>query len=72
MAGLLLHRLVQAACFVAVLAALKYGYDFGNRLGGRWLGVVMAVNAAVFCALVVAAVAQRACAPRGRVPHDAP
>ena len=55
----MLRRLVQFACFVAVLAALKCGYDFGARLSGPWLGVVLAINAAVFCALVVGLVAER-------------
>jgi VIT1/CCC1 family predicted Fe2+/Mn2+ transporter len=35
----------------SVLGALA-GYEIGTRIGARWLGVVMALNAAVFTGLV--------------------
>lgn len=51
--------LVWALCLLAGLAGLLLGYDFGARLGGVLLGVVMALNAAAFFWLMVGAVLDR-------------
>jgi hypothetical protein len=38
---------------VAVAVGLKYGFDFGNQISGPLMGVVGAINGAVFCALIL-------------------
>jgi hypothetical protein len=48
--------LVWAVCTLAGLVGLAYGYDFGQRVGGMLLGMVMALNAAVFFPIVLAGV----------------
>lgn len=46
-----LSRAVQA---LAALAGLYFGYNIGSRISGPGMGVVMALNAAVCAALLVA------------------
>ena len=41
---------------LAAAAGLKYGFDFGMALGSVLLGVIVALNAAVFCYLMTAPV----------------
>lgn len=55
----LMRRLIQVAVSIVVLGASVYGYRFGVRAGGTVLGVVMAVNAAVFCAILLSAFQMR-------------
>ncbi|MCE2947388.1 MAG: hypothetical protein ACK515_19385 [bacterium] len=38
---------------VAIAVGLKYGFDFGNQISGPLMGVVGAINGAVFCALIL-------------------
>jgi hypothetical protein len=55
-----LRRIVIALAYVAAISAgLKYGYDFGAQISGRLLGVVLAINGAVFCSLIVGMVTDR-------------
>lgn len=43
--------------YVAVsVPGLIYGYEFGARLGGMLLGLVVAVNGALFCSIMASAV----------------
>jgi hypothetical protein len=51
--------IVRGASLAAGAVALVAGYDAGQRMGGALLGAIMAVNAAVFAALVVGALAER-------------
>lgn len=51
--------LIQAAC--ALLGAW-WGYDFGQQVSGLWLGLIAAVNGAVFAALLIGAGLQSASA----------
>jgi hypothetical protein len=39
---------------LAAAAGLKYGFDFGMTLGSVLLGVIVALNAAAFCYLMMA------------------
>ena len=48
-----------AICAVAVALGLKYGFDFGNQISGPLIGVVGALNGAVFCALISDFLAER-------------
>jgi hypothetical protein len=45
--------------FVAVMVGLKFGFDFGNRISGPLMGVVAAINSAVFCALILDFITER-------------
>lgn len=55
-----LQRSVLALVYVlAAAVGLVSGYDFGSRIGGIFVGVVLALNGAVFCSIVVGAVAER-------------
>ena len=47
------RALVLAAYGAAIVAGLKYGYDFGKQISGPILGVVLAINGALFCSIVV-------------------
>ena len=53
------RRLIQFIYLVAIVIGLKYGYDFGNRISGMILGVVVALNAAVFCVIIISVVVER-------------
>ncbi len=66
------RRLVTAVvCGVAALAGLVSGYDFGLQLGGALVGVVMAVNGAVFCAILAGAAIDRLARWRRASGHSA-
>jgi hypothetical protein len=54
--------LIALAYALAALAGIVAGYAFGNRIGGPVVGVVLSLNAAVFCSIVVGAAAERLCA----------
>lgn len=43
----------HAILAVAAAVAAWFGFVGGMRIAGVWLGVIMAINAAVFAALVV-------------------
>ncbi|KNZ32845.1 MAG: hypothetical protein AD742_09015 [Methylibium sp. NZG] len=53
------RALVLAAYGAAIVAGLKYGYDFGKQISGPILGVVLAVNGALFCSIVVGMLVDR-------------
>ena len=53
-----LPRLVYA--LAAAIGAI-YSYDFGSVIGGPLVGVVLALNGAVFCSVVAGALAERLC-----------
>jgi hypothetical protein len=54
------RRVVLALVYVlAATIGLLASYDFGSRIGGMFVGVVLALNGAVFCSIVVGAVAER-------------
>jgi predicted cobalt transporter CbtA len=38
---------------IAVALGLGLGFDFGRQISGSLLGVVLAINGAVFCSMVV-------------------
>lgn len=56
---LLRTGLVALAYLLAVAAGVKFGFDFGNRISGTVLGVVLAVNGALFCSFIVGVVFDR-------------
>jgi hypothetical protein len=51
-----LHWALQ---LLAAVAGLKFGFDFGYRVDGPWLGVVMALNSALFASIMAGAVIGR-------------
>jgi hypothetical protein len=53
------RSVVWAITLAAGLIGLAAGFDFGNRLAGMLIGVVMAFNGALFCSILAAAVAER-------------
>lgn len=59
------ERTIVAVNVVAIVIGLVYGYDFGHRIGGSWiLGVVAALNTALFCSLFVDFVGDRLFRPK--------
>jgi ABC-type transporter Mla maintaining outer membrane lipid asymmetry permease subunit MlaE len=64
------RKLTPVAYAAAVLIGLVYGFDVGERISGILMGVIMALNTAVFGVLCVSAVAgwllQRVSRPGGR------
>ena len=49
---------------LAAVLGVLYGYDFGRVIGGPLVGVVLALNGAVFCSIVAGALAERLCQGR--------
>jgi hypothetical protein len=49
------------ACTLAALAGTVACYGFGNRIGGPLVGVVLALNGAVFGSILAGALAERLC-----------
>ena len=62
--------LVVAAYMVAVAVGLKFGYDFGAQISGKLLGIVLALNGAVFCSFVVSMVIDRVAGPKPSKPGE--
>ena len=59
-AGWGLPRVLSALLtLLAALAGLVYSYDFGVQIGGPLVGVVLALNGALFCSIVAGALAER-------------
>jgi hypothetical protein len=46
---------------LAAVLGMVYSYDFGKVIGGPLVGVVLALNGAVFCSIVAGALAERLC-----------
>lgn len=53
------RRWVFAGQALAALLGGVLGYDFGLQISGKLLGVALALNAAVFCSMVVDVLADR-------------
>lgn len=51
--------ITRAATLAAALVGLWFGFDFGQRIGGTVIGVVLAANGALFCSILVAAAVER-------------
>jgi hypothetical protein len=51
-----LHWALQ---LLAGAAGLKFGFDFGYRLDGAGIGILMALNGALFCSIMAGAVVSR-------------
>jgi hypothetical protein len=51
--------LVRSAYGLAAVIGAIYGYDFGSRIGGMFVGVVLALNGALFCSIVAGSAAER-------------
>ena len=51
---------------VAALAGLWYGYHFGDKLSGTWLGIVTALSTGLFGFLVASSLVERWLAPPRR------
>jgi hypothetical protein len=68
--------LVAAVSTLAALAGLVYSYDFGVQIGGPVVGVVLALNGALFCSILAGALVERLArwwpaAGRGQPPQGA-
>jgi hypothetical protein len=63
--------LVALAYALAALAGMVYSYDFGKLIGGPVVGVVLALNGAVFCSIIAGALAEKLCRwrPASRPPQ---
>lgn len=53
--------LVWLVYALAAVAGALACYDFGQVIGGPIVGVVLALNGAVFCSIVAGAVAEELC-----------
>jgi len=53
------HYLRYTIAIAAVAIGLVLGFDFGNRISGPLIGVVAAINCAVFCALILDFITER-------------
>jgi hypothetical protein len=60
-AGTLQRWLVRLVYLLAAVAGMVYSYDFGKVIGGPIVGVVLALNGAVFCSIVAGALAEKLC-----------
>jgi hypothetical protein len=58
-AGALQRWLPRLVYLLAAVAGMVYSYDFGNVIGGPVVGVVLALNGAVFCSIVAGALAEK-------------
>jgi hypothetical protein len=63
-----LVRLVYA---LAAVLGMVNSYGFGKLIGGPIVGVVLALNGAVFCSIVAGALAEKLCQwwPASQQPH---
>lgn len=61
-----LHWTLQ---LLAGAAGLKFGFDFGYRLDGAGIGILMALNSALFCSIMAGAVVERLL-PLGKAERD--
>ena len=55
------RRLLWLVYGLSALLGMVYGYGFGKVLGGPIVGVVLALNGAVFCSIVAGALAETLC-----------
>lgn len=54
------HRFMAWVVYVlATVLGLRYGYDFGHRIGGLWLGVFLALIGAAFTSILADAALDR-------------
>lgn len=53
--------LLRLVALTAALLGMVYSYDFGQVIGGPIVGVVLALNGAVFCSIVAGALAEKLC-----------
>jgi hypothetical protein len=60
-AGALQRWLLRLVYLLAAVAGMVYSYDFGKVIGGPIVGVVLALNGAVFCSIVAGALAEKLC-----------
>jgi hypothetical protein len=51
--------LVAAVSLLAALPGVVYSYDFGAQIGGPLVGVVLALNGALFCSILAGALVER-------------
>ena len=54
---LTLRLLIQAGYAVVALIGMAYGFDIGMQMAGPLIGVVMAINSALFAVLLFSVVA---------------
>jgi hypothetical protein len=53
--------LPRLASLLAAVAGANYSYDFGALIGGPLVGLVLALNGAVFGSVLAGALAERLC-----------
>lgn len=51
--------LLRLVCLLGAAIGMVYSYDFGKLIGGPLVGVVLALNGAVFCSIVAGALAEK-------------
>ncbi len=61
-----LRLLGVAVNVAATLVVVWYSYGFGEQLGGPFIGVVAAVNAAAMSSLLISGLVDRLTSTRGR------
>jgi len=63
--------LLRLVYVLAAVTGMVYSYDFGKVIGGPIMGVVLALNGAVFCSIVAGALAEKLCRwwPTSSSPH---
>lgn len=55
------RRLPRLASLLAAVAGALYSYDFGALIGGPLVGLVLALNGAVFGSVIAGALTERLC-----------
>ncbi len=50
---------MRVVAAIAGLLGLVFGYQFGNRVAGLWLGVITGLNGAIFATILVGALVDR-------------
>jgi hypothetical protein len=53
--------LVRLVYGLAAVLGMLSSYDFGQTIGGPWVGVMLALNGAIFCSIVAGALAEKLC-----------
>jgi hypothetical protein len=63
--------LLRLVYVLAAVAGMVTSYDFGKLIGGPIVGVLLALNGAIFCSIVAGALAEKLCRgwPAARPPR---
>jgi hypothetical protein len=50
------HHAVLVLQWMSAVIGFVYGFDFGHQVSGAMLGLVLAINSALFCSIMVGAI----------------